>query len=153
MTYFTRKCLVLQNRRKREREKDKNSDIIQQLKVKFDETDNKNLKISILTLFTKWTIREIQTHFNASKHIITVAKKVKEEKGILSCANSKLRKRLADAIIDIINFYESDDISHMMPGKQDYVTILENENKIQKQKRLILCNLKEAYHEFKQTIS
>ena len=86
--------------------------------------------------------------------MITVAKKVKEEKGILSCPNLKRGKRLSDALVEkILKFYESDDISRIMPGKKDYVIIYENGQKIHKQKRLVLCNLKEAFTEFKKQFS
>lgn len=38
-----------------------------------------------------------------------------------------------------------------MPGQKDYMSVKDlSENRIQKQKKLILCNLKEAYVLFKQ---
>ena len=43
------------------------------------------------------------------------------------------------------DFLNSDDVSRMMPGKKDYVTIRNKEGKIQVQKRLVFANLKEIY--------
>lgn len=133
---------------------DKNSIILSQLKEEFHKTGDRNQKIRILTLFHNFTIAEIQQHFNATKHMIGVAKKTKEEKGILSCPNGKRGKRLDTGLVhEVTSFYELDEISRLMPGKKDCVTVLENGEKIKRQKRLILCNLKEVYSEFIQKFS
>ena len=47
---------------------------------------------------------------------------------------------------EIVSFYEDDEISRIMPGKKDYVSIGRN---IHKQKRLLLANLKELHSIFK----
>ena len=47
-------------------------------------------------------------------------------------------------------FYESDDISHVMPGKKDFVSVKEGKRQ-HVQKRLVLSNLREMYSEFKET--
>ena len=44
-------------------------------------------------------------------------------------------------------FYDSNEFSRIMPGKKDYVSIGKN---IHRQKKLILCNLKELYVAFKE---
>ena len=36
-----------------------------------------------------------------------------------------------------------------MPGKNDYKTVIKNGKRVQEQKYLLLCNLKEAYEWFK----
>ena len=43
---------------------------------------------------------------------------------------------------EIVSFYEDDEISRIMPGKKDYVSIGRN---IHKQKRLFLANLMEVH--------
>ena len=56
----------------------------------------------------------------------------------------------------VTNFYEQDDISRQMPGKKDYVTVIENGVKTQqkkkkkKKKKILLMNVSEAYQLFKQ---
>ena len=47
------------------------------------------------------------------------------------------------------NFYESDKISRVMPGKKDCVSIKVNDARILVQKILLLGNLKEVYRQFK----
>ena len=47
-------------------------------------------------------------------------------------------------------FYHSDNISRVMPGRKDYVSVITSEGKREHcQKRLLLCNLKELYEQFK----
>ena len=47
-------------------------------------------------------------------------------------------------------FYESDDISRVMPGKKDFVSVKKDGERQHVQKRLILSNLREVYHELKE---
>jgi hypothetical protein len=47
----------------------------------------------------------------------------------------------------VIDFYCDDEYSRLMPGKKDCVSIARN---VKKQKRLLLCDLKELYAAFKQ---
>ena len=47
------------------------------------------------------------------------------------------------------SFYQTDDISRVMPGKKDYVSVREGEGRVHAQKRLVLCNLRELYAAFK----
>ncbi len=80
----------------------------------------------------------------------TQAKHLAIEKGILTTPNPKLRKVLEpDTAASVRNFYYKEDVSRMMPGKKDCVTILENGEKKKVQKRLVLGNLKEIYLQFK----
>lgn len=55
--------------------------------------------------------------------------------------------KLCISIVD--EFYQNDDNSRICPGKKDFVSVKVNGVKEQKQKRLILCNLKELYVHFK----
>ena len=50
------------------------------------------------------------------------------------------------------SFYEEDQISQMCAGKKDFVTIKNSDGaKEHHQKRLILCNIREAYLQCKST--
>ena len=56
-------------------------------------------------------------------------------------------KSLPNATVQLVqDFYSSDEASRAMPGKKDYVSV---GRKVHRQKQLILCNLKEAYEQFK----
>ena len=45
-------------------------------------------------------------------------------------------------------FYMSEEISRIMPGMKDFVSIIEGGVKVHKQKHLVLRNLKEAFNHF-----
>ena len=47
-----------------------------------------------------------------------------------------------------MDFYESDDASCVMLGKKDYVSVKIDDKRVQVQKRLILCTLKELHQLF-----
>ena len=73
---------------------------------------------------------------------------MKEEKGILSVPNPRHGKTLSEDIRKVVvNFFEDDEFSRIMPGKKDYVSVAKN---VHKQRRLLLCNLKELYSAFKE---
>ncbi len=60
----------------------------------------------------------------------TRSKQLVKEKGILSTPNPKPGSSLPIKLVDLIkNFYEFDDISRVMPGKKDFVSIREGEIK------------------------
>ena len=67
--------------------------------------------------------------------------------GILATSREKVGKSLKpQAKQAVLDFYENYEYLQQMPGKNNNVSIsLET----QKQKRLLLCNLKELYQEFK----
>lgn len=123
-------------------------DIISKLKETYKTTFNRELKIKILTLFADWSYSQIQRNFSgATRHMISVAKNVVKEKGFLASPNPKPGKHLTDEIVNkVIEFYGSQEISRVMPGKKDCVKI-GNETV---QKRLVLCNLKEVHVLFKE---
>jgi len=56
--------------------------------------------------------------------------------------------------VDIVKtFYDDDNISRCLPGKKDCKTIYTQGVKTKVQKRVLLCNLKEAYALFKEKYS
>ena len=50
----------------------------------------------------------------------------------------------------VCSFYESDDISCAIPRKKDFVSVKKEGKRQHIQKRLVLSNLREVYHEFKE---
>lgn len=127
-------------------------EIMFQLKDKFQTETKRSEKVKILTVLPKsWSIRMIASEFQASTHMAQIAKKLVQDKGIISEPNPKPGKILDSEICNKIkSFYLSEEISRMMPGKKDYVSVLDNGERKQIQKQLVLCNLKEAHHTFKE---
>jgi hypothetical protein len=133
-------------------ESETESEMISQLKEKFKLCTLSSEKLQVLTVLPKsWSIKKTEQEFQVSNYMVRKAKKLVEEKGILSTPNPRSGKTLPSSIVDEIkHFYYSDTISRLMPGMKDYVSVCIN-GKIQPvQKRLVLCNLKEAYEQYKQ---
>jgi hypothetical protein len=67
----------------------------------------------------------------------------------MSSPNPKPGKILSKVTVEVVkSFYNSDEVSRVVPGKKDYISIKVNGVKIHEQKRW-LCNLKELYSHFK----
>ena len=97
-----------------------------------------------------WTIKKIENEFKASNYMVCKAKSLVKSKGILSLPNPNQGHSLGnDTIVLVQNFYKSGQISRIMPGKKDCVSIKVNGTRISVQKRLLLGNLKEIYQQFK----
>jgi len=57
---------------------------------------------------------------------------------------------LSDVENKVKEFYESDLVSHQLPGKKDFVTVLTDEGKKEKvQKKVLMMTVMEAYKSFK----
>lgn len=52
-------------------------------------------------------------------------------------------------VSDVKQFYYDDSISRQMPGKKDYISVFVDGVRQHAQKRPLLCNLKEAFQQFK----
>ena len=82
-------------------------------------------------------------YFKVSDYLVKRARDLKNHKGILASPERKKGKMLPNEVVQIVKlFYEDDEVSRLMPGKKDFVSIGRN---IHKQKRLLLRNLRELY--------
>ena len=80
------------------------------------------------------------------------AKDLMKECGILATLNPKIGNPMnPETALRVQKFYENDDISRLMPGKKDFVSVKQGGKRVQVQKRLILSNLNEVYQNFKDT--
>ena len=128
------------------------NEIINQFKEKF-KIANKNEKFLILTSLPKsWSCARVEKEFGVGNYTARRAKKLAEEKGILSIPNTKPGNAISDETNTLVKeFYNNDDTSRQMPGKKDYVSMGRNSDgkPLHVQKRLILGNLREIYNHFK----
>ena len=131
---------------------DDESEIVRQLKEKFKETTMRSEKVQILTVLPKsWSIRKVQDEFGASNYMVRKAKDLVKKKGILSTPNPKVGQILTTETADHVrSFYECDEVSQMLPGKKDFVSVKQEGKCIHVQKRLVLSNLREVYQLFKE---
>lgn len=78
------------------------------------------------------------------------SKDIFEKFGIFTTPTISPRYALAAEVVDAVkNFYCSDDVSRLMPGRKDFVSVKYENGRIHQQKRLILNNLNEVYNNFK----
>ena len=126
-------------------------EMIEQLKEKFQVATEKSLKLQILTVLPKsWPIKKIEQEFGVSAYFAQMAKNLVKEKGVLSLPGPKAGPTLFPETVEcVLAFYEHDEISRLMPGKKDFVSVKKDGKREHIQKRLVLANLKEVYTEFK----
>ena len=132
--------------------RDDGSEMIKQLKDKFASSTSRSEKLTILTVLPKsWSIAKIMNVFGVTKCMARCGKKLVEVKGIMSTPIAKAGKSLPESTVQLVTtFYCHDDISRVMPGTKDFLSVRnESGEKEQRQKRLVLCNLTEAYRQFK----
>ncbi len=130
---------------------DDKSEILKQLKDKFKNTTQRSEQIQILTVLPRsWSVKKIQNEFGVTNYMARKSKELVKEKGALSTPDRKEGPSLPSEVINLVDgFYQSDDISRVMPGKKDFVSVRLEGKRRHFQKRLILSNLKEVYREFK----
>lgn len=126
-------------------------EVLNQIKEKLKSSTSKAEKFQLLTLAPKsYSRNELMPEFGISDRLARKVKKLVQEQGILSLPNPKKEKPLnPETEILVKNFYESDDISRLLPGVKDCMSVKINDKKVLVQKRLILCNLNELYDLFK----
>ena len=125
-------------------------DIVKVLQDKYKSTQSKSEKIMILTIFVaQWSNLKVRREFNCSHRLVSQAKKVLITKGVLSTPNPKKGKSLPIHVKDLVKeFYYSDTVTRVMPGKKDFLSVMEKGERKYIQKRLVLRNLKEVYQLF-----
>ncbi|KAJ4430633.1 hypothetical protein ANN_19222 [Periplaneta americana] len=68
--------------------------------------------------------------------MICVAKNLAAERGILSTPESRSGKTLDTFIVKkVLDLYTNDDVSRIMAGKKNFISVKEDSDKVQKQKR------------------
>ena len=130
---------------------DNGREMIEQLKEKFTSTTSRSERLTILTVLPeRWSVAKVMEDFDVTSYMARSAKKLVEDKGVLSTPNSKAGNPLSGNTLELVrSFFCHDDISRVMPGKKDFISVRNADGeKVHQQKRLVLCNLKE-YHQFK----
>ena len=107
---------------------DEGTEMIQQLKEKFQATKKRSEQVQVLTVLPKsWTVKKIQQEFGVSEYLVRQSKKLVEERGILYLPGPLRGPSLpSETVNTVCTFYESDDISRVMPGKKDFVSVKED---------------------------
>ena len=125
-------------------------EMILQLKHKFDDSEKVREKVQVLTVLPQsWSIRRIQEEFGATYRTARLSKQLAASEGIMATPNARLGKVLPKAVEEkVVAFYLSDNVSRMMPGSKDYVSMYIQGKKERVQKRLLLFSLRDAHLQF-----
>lgn len=126
------------------------SDMIKQLKDKFEITTSRDERIKILSVLPEaWNANKIKNIFEVSYYTANLVKTLVKENGILCGIKKKLgSNRIDDQTVSIVqDFYREE--SRICPGLREFKKVEENGETRPVQRRLVLMNLKELYSEFK----
>jgi len=130
--------------------------LVESLKKKFGEAKTISEQVLVLSAlppgWTRTKILEIFGPLGATNYMIRKVKKLVNTNGPLCNPDPCPGRPLSEDTVKIIkDFYERDETSSkQMPGCKDYVSVMENGVKVQKQKRMILSNLKHLHEEYMQ---
>ena len=105
---------------------DEEGTMLRQLKEKFHTSSSRSEKIQVLTVLPMgWSIRRVQDEFEASDYMVRRAKELVRQKGILSTPDLCHGHPLSSATTELVHsFYNNDDVSRMMPGKKDFISVM-----------------------------
>lgn len=130
-----------------------NEEILNQLKDKFNNPSTSiSVKTMILTIAPKsWSENKLSQEFGTSRRQARKAKQLVEQLGILSSPNPRDGRKLSAETESLVkSYYLREDISRVMPGKKDFVSIkLDDGKRTHVQKQLLMCNIDELYQKFK----
>lgn len=126
-------------------------DWVEEFKQSMSKQTKRSEKLNLLTtLPSNWTNRKIQQVFNVSRRMTRQARKLRKNGFGTRPEPKKGGRRLSNETINLVkNFYLSDDVSRMMPGVKDCISVVENGVRQMKQKRLLLNNLDNLYNQCK----
>lgn len=128
-------------------------ELIEKLKRRMETAESVQEKVNILSLLpSTYTSSQIQKDFKVTEYLVHKTRDLVKKQGVLPKVESKKPSNILDidTIKTVETFYQNDDYSRMMPGKTDCKSIRRQDgSKEYVQKRLLLCNLKELYADFK----
>lgn len=126
--------------------------IFKNLKTAFSSlSENDPLRVRILTIAPdSWNLKRTANEFGTTIHYVRKARELLKNEGLFAELPNKNSGGLPKVTIDkVTSFYNCDDVSRVMPGIKDTVSMKINGEKQKVQKRLLLMSLKELYVLFK----
>ena len=74
--------------------------------------------LSVLPM--RWSCQKIEHEFGVSNYMARAVKALVKEKGVLSTPNPKPGRTVSENVAESVkDFYNSDEVSRMMPGKKN----------------------------------
>lgn len=122
--------------------------LVENIKTQLPQLASKK-KVQLLTIpaSLNWPIKKIKETFQVSDYSVRQTQSLFKEKGFLAEREPRRGKKLKPEVITlVVNFYQSDEHSRVLPGMEDVVSLVKKQYK---KKRLILSNFNEIYLNFK----
>lgn len=125
---------------------------ISNLKEAFQKETKQSQRIYLLTtLPASWSQKRIEEEFKVSRYTSKQVKELVATKGHYSYPDSIKGNPLSgDVKRRILEYYYDNEVSRILPGIKDTVSVRDGTIKVKKTKRLMLLTLKEAYQNYKQ---
>lgn len=122
-------------------------ELMEEIKTKLPNA-TKEQKYHLLSLLPSiMTAIEAVSQFNISKTLFKATQNLKLQSGILPPVNFRRKSTVLDSTKELVaNYFNHDDNSRQLPGKNDNIRIAKNEYV---QKRILLCSLEELYENLK----
>ena len=132
---------------------DDGTEMIHQLKEKFQETKRRSEQVQVLTVLPKsWSVKKVQQEFGVSEYLALQSKKLVEKEAfflfLVHHADLHCHQKQLSLFVASMNLMTSGSV---MPGKKDFVSVKKEGKRQHIQKRLVLSNLREVYREFKES--
>lgn len=126
---------------------------INELKAAILNENSRSAKIALLTTIPlEWSISRMRKELNISKRLASKPKKLHVNCGYGARPQRKVgRKTDADIVETVEKFYLSEEHCSIMPGRKDYISVVRYGKRSQRQKRLLLHNIKNLHAKFKET--
>jgi hypothetical protein len=125
--------------------------LMQRLVNEFHEYDEKSEKFKILTIAAGSSLNchQLMSIFEIPQSLAQAAIDSFQRGGVLAQRQPKKGRALEESRkAEVLEFFESDDVSLQMPGRNDFVIVRSGGQKSYVQKRLMLFTLADAYKEY-----
>jgi hypothetical protein len=119
------------------------------LKEQFSAATSRAEQLHLLTILPNiWSKSHIENEFILFRFLSEKAKQLVIEKSNYSWPGKSDQQQQTEKFF--VQFYNSDQIIRNTPGKNDSKSVLRDACRLLVQKRLVFCNLKEAFQRFKE---
>ena len=124
--------------------------LIEKLKIKCARATNAE-KVKIISLMPESRLKsKVCEELHVSQYLVPISRELTKKHGVLPDHEKKGRKQLSTEVIKTVeDIYQLDENIRIFAGRKDFISVKVNGVKESRQKRLLLCNLKELYIHFK----
>src|SRR6185437_2242044 len=121
--------------------------LIDDIKSKMSLMESRAEQVQLLTFAPiGWSGNKIATEFKVSRYLAYKSVHLRKEKGIMPEIGAKQGVKLPQATLEAVDIiYHDDEFTRSFPGMKDSLSVKIGDNRVRKQKRLVLCDLKDLH--------